>query len=116
MRERRFGRIVFLSSVAAFLGGILSPQYTASKAGLIGLAHSLAASLAPHGITVNAIAPGLIATDMLLGDPRLDALERGVPVGRLGQPSEVADLIVAVVRNAYMTGQTVSVDGGRYPR
>jgi len=116
MRERRFGRIVFLSSVAAYLGGILSPQYTASKAGLIGLAHSLAASLAPHGITVNAVAPGLIATDMLIGDPRLEALERSVPVGRLGQPAEVADLIVAVVRNAYMTGQTVSVDGGRYPR
>ena len=116
MRERRFGRIVFLSSVAAFLGGILSPQYTASKAGLIGLAHSLAASLAPHGITVNAIAPGLIATDMLIGDPRREALERSVPVGRLGQPAEVADLIVAVARNAYMTGQTISVDGGRYPR
>ena len=98
------------------LGGILSPQYTASKAGLIGLAHSLAASLAPHGITVNAIAPGLIATDMLTGDPRLEALERSVPVGRLGQPAEVADLIVAVAQNAYMIGQTVSVDGGRYPR
>jgi 3-oxoacyl-[acyl-carrier protein] reductase len=116
MRERRFGRIVLLSSVAAFLGGILSPQYTASKAGLIGLAHSLAASLAPHGITVNAVAPGLIATDMLTGDPRLEALQRSVPVGRLGQPAEVADLIVAVARNAYMTGQTISVDGGRYPR
>ena len=116
MRERRFGRIVFLSSVAAFLGGILSPQYTASKAGLIGLTHWLAAALAPHGITVNAIAPGLIATDMLTGDPRLEALERSVPVGRLGQPAEVADLIAAVAQNAYMTGQTVSVDGGRYPR
>jgi 3-oxoacyl-[acyl-carrier protein] reductase len=116
MREQRYGRIVLLSSVAAFLGGILSPQYTASKAGLIGLAHSLAATLAPHGITVNAIAPGLIMTDMLAGDPRLETLERGVPVGRLGQPAEVADVIVAVARNAYMTGQTVSVDGGRYPR
>ena len=116
MREQRYGRIVLLSSVAAFLGGILSPQYTASKAGLIGLAHSLAATLAPHGITVNAIAPGLIMTDMLAGDPRLEALERSVPVGRLGQPAEVADVIVAVARNAYITGQTVSVDGGRYPR
>ena len=116
MREQRYGRIVLLSSVAAFLGGILSPQYTASKAGLIGLAHSLAATLAPHGITVNAIAPGLIMTDMLAGDPRLETLERRVPVGRLGQPTEVADVIVAVARNAYMTGQTVSVDGGRYPR
>jgi 3-oxoacyl-[acyl-carrier protein] reductase len=116
MRGQRFGRIVFLSSVAAFLGGILSPQYTASKAGLIGLTHNLAATLAPHGITVNAITPGLIATDMLTGDPRLDALERSVPAGRLGQPAEVADLIVAVAQNAYMTAQTVSVDGGRYPR
>jgi 3-oxoacyl-[acyl-carrier protein] reductase len=116
MREQRFGRIVFLSSVAAFLGGILSPQYTASKAGLIGLTHNLAAALAPHGVTVNAVSPGLIATDMLAGDPRLDALRRGVPVGRLGQPAEVADLIVAVAQNAYMTAQTVSVDGGRYPR
>ena len=116
MREQRYGRIVLLSSVAAFLGGILSPQYTASKAGLIGLAHSLAATLAPHGITVNAIAPGLIMTEMMAGDPRLETLERSVPVGRLGQPAEVADVIVAVARNAYMTGQTVSVDGGRYPR
>ena len=91
MREQRYGRIVLLSSVAAFLGGILSPQYTASKA-------------------------GLIMTDMLAGDPRLETLERSVPVGRLGQPAEVADVIVAVARNAYMTGQTVSVDGGRYPR
>ena len=91
MREQRYGRIVLLPSVAAFLGGILSPQYTASKA-------------------------GLIMTDMLAGDPRLETLERGVPVGRLGQPAEVADVIVAVARNAYMTGQTVSVDGGRYPR
>jgi len=62
------------------------------------------------------IAPGLIMTDMLAGDPRLETLERSVPVGRLGQPAEVADVIVAVARNAYMTGQTVSVDGGRYPR
>jgi 3-oxoacyl-[acyl-carrier protein] reductase len=116
MREQGFGRIVFLSSVAAFLGGILSPQYTASKAGLIGLTHNLAAALAPHGVTVNAVTPGLIATDMLTGDPRLEALERSVPVGRLGQPAEVADLIVAVAQNAYMTAQTVSVDGGRYPR
>jgi 3-oxoacyl-[acyl-carrier protein] reductase len=116
MREQRFGRIVFLSSVAAFLGGILSPQYTASKAGLIGLTHNLAAALAPHGVTVNAVTPGLIATDMLTGDPRLETLERSVPVGRLGEPGEVADLIVAVAQNAYMTAQTVSVDGGRYPR
>jgi 3-oxoacyl-[acyl-carrier protein] reductase len=116
MREQGWGRIIFLSSVAAFLGGILSPQYTASKAGLIGLTHCLAATLAPHGITVNAISPGLILTDMLARDPRLAELEASVPAGRLGQPAEVADLITAVARNPYLTSQTLSVDGGRYPR
>lgn len=116
MREQRYGRIILMSSVAAFLGGILSPQYTASKAGLIGLTHALAATLAPHGITVNAVAPGLILTDMLAHDPRLPELERSVPVGRLGQPDEVADMVVAIAANPYLTGQTVSVDGGRYPR
>ena len=116
MRERRFGRIVFLSSVAAFLGGILSPQYTASKAGLIGLMHSLARALAPHGVTVNAVAPGLVETDMLAEDPRRGDIRRHVPVGRLGRPEEVADLVAAVVGNAFITAQTVSVDGGIYPR
>jgi 3-oxoacyl-[acyl-carrier protein] reductase len=116
MREQRYGRIILMSSVAAFLGGILSPQYTASKAGLIGLTHAMAAALAPHGITVNAVAPGLILTDMLADDPRLPDLERGVPVGRLGQPAEVADMVAAIAVNPYLTGQTISVDGGRYPR
>jgi 3-oxoacyl-[acyl-carrier protein] reductase len=116
MREQRYGRIVLMSSVAAFLGGILSPQYTASKAGLIGLTHWLAAALAPHQVTVNAVAPGLIATDMLAGDPRLPELERSVPAGRLGRPAEVAEIVAAICGNAYLTGQTVSVDGGRYPR
>src|SRR5437667_5892688 len=70
MRERRWGRVILVSSVAAFTGGIVGPHYAASKAGLLGLMHSLAASLAPHGVTVNAVAPALIAdTGMIHGGP-----------------------------------------------
>lgn len=116
MRDRRFGRIVFISSVAAFTGGILSPQYTASKAGLIGLANFLAKALAADGVTVNTVAPGLIETDMIAEDPRRDDIGGLVPLGRLGRPEEVADIVAAVAANAFMTAQTVSVDGGIYPR
>jgi 3-oxoacyl-[acyl-carrier protein] reductase len=117
MRERRFGRVVLMSSVAAFTGGILGPHYTSSKAGLIGLARSLARPLAPHGVTVNAVAPALIDTEMIAdgGDER-DELARSIPLGRLGRPDEVADVVLAVVANGYITGQTFSVDGGLHPR
>jgi 3-oxoacyl-[acyl-carrier protein] reductase len=115
MRERRFGRIVFISSVAGLTGGILGPHYAASKAGLHGLTHFLASRVAADGITVNTIAPALIQdTDMLPGDPG-DLAER-IPVGRLGTPGEVADLTMAVLRNGYVTNTIVSIDGGMYPR
>lgn len=115
MRERRFGRILFISSVAAFTGGIVGPHYAASKAGLHGLTHFLAGRLAPFGVTVNALAPALIAeTGMLPGDP--EQLRQQVPVGRLGRPEEVADLALAVLRNPYLTNQVLSLDGGIYPR
>lgn len=115
MRERRFGRIVFISSVAGLTGGILGPHYASSKAGLHGLTHFLAPRVAPDGVTVNAIAPALIQdTDMLPADPG-DLVGR-IPVGRLGTPGEVADLTVAVMRNGYLTNQVVSIDGGMYPR
>jgi 3-oxoacyl-[acyl-carrier protein] reductase len=115
MRERGFGRILFVSSVAAFTGGIVGPHYAASKAGLHGLTHFLAAGLASFGVTVNALAPALVAeTGMLPGDPR--QLRDRVPVGRLGRPSEVADLAVAILSNPYLTNQVVSLDGGMYPR
>jgi 3-oxoacyl-[acyl-carrier protein] reductase len=115
MRERGFGRILFTSSVAALTGGVVGPHYASSKAGLHGLTHFLASRAAPDGVTVNAIAPALIeATGMLPGDPR--ELSRRVPVGRLGAPGEVADLALAMIRNAYMTNQVVSVDGGIHPR
>ncbi len=115
MAERGFGRILLVSSVAAFTGGIVGPHYAASKAGLHGLTHYLAARLATSGITVNALAPALITgTGMLPGDP--EELARRVPVGRLGQPAEVASLADAILANPYLTSQVVSIDGGMYPR
>lgn len=115
MRERRFGRILFVSSVAAFTGGIVGPRYAASKAGLHGLMHFLAARLAPCGVTVNSLAPASIAeTGMLPGNP--EELRQRIPVGRLGTPEEVADLALAVLRNPYLTNQVLSLDGGLYPR
>ena len=115
MRERRFGRLLFMSSVAAFTGGVVGPHYASSKAGLHGLVHWLASRLAGSGVTANAVAPALIQqTGMLPGGS--DELRRLVPVGRLGTPEEVADLAVAIIRNGYVTSQVVAVDGGMHPR
>lgn len=115
MSERGFGRILFVSSVAAFTGGVVGPHYAASKAGLHGLTHWLASRLAPSGVTVNAIAPALIErTGMLPGSG--GELKRMIPVGRLGTPDEVAALALSILENAYVTNQVISVDGGAYPR
>jgi len=118
MRQRRWGRVILISSVAAFTGGIVGPHYAASKAGLLGLMHSLAASLAPHGVTVNAVAPALIAdTGMLPGGPEAERdLISHIPVGRLGKPEDVVEAIMMLIVNSYMTNQTILVDGGMYPR
>jgi 3-oxoacyl-[acyl-carrier protein] reductase len=112
MRERKFGRLVFVSSTAAKVGGIVGPHYAASKAGVEGLAHAYASLLAREGITSNAVAPALIETEMLAGNEKASA--ESVPVGRLGTPDEVADVIVSVVRNPFITGQTLQVNGGIY--
>jgi 3-oxoacyl-[acyl-carrier protein] reductase len=116
MIERGFGRIVLLSSVAAYTGGIVGPHYAASKAGLHGLAHSLSQFAAGHGVTVNVIAPALIATDMMPTDEQSRSeLARRIPVGRLGEAGEVADLIAAIVSNPYITNQSILIDGGIRP-
>ncbi len=112
MRERRWGRIINLSSVAAQTGGVVGPHYAASKAGMIGLTHSYAALLAKEGITANAIAPALIATEMVAVNPR--AKVDLIPVGRFGEVGEVADVAVMLARNGYLTGQTINVNGGWY--
>src|SRR5437764_9057214 len=117
MRERHWGRVIFVSSVAAFTGGIVGPHYAASKAGLLGLMHSLASSLAPHGVTVNAVAPALIAeTGMLPGGPGAEGeLVTRIPVGRMGKPEDGGEAILMLVVNSYMTNQTILIDGGMYP-
>lgn len=115
MADRGWGRVLFVSSVAAFTGGIVGPHYAASKAGLHGLTHHLAARVADSGVTVNAIAPALIEhTDMLPGDPGY--LAKAIPVGRMGRPEEVADLAAAMLRNAYLTSKVIGLDGGIHPR
>jgi 3-oxoacyl-[acyl-carrier protein] reductase len=112
MRERRWGRIINLSSVAAQTGGVIGPHYAASKAGLIGLTHSYASLLAKDGITVNAIAPALIETDMVTSNP--NASPARLPVGFLGSPDEIGRVAVMLAESDFITGQTVSVNGGWY--
>ncbi len=110
MRDRRWGRIVNLSSVAAQVGGVVGPHYAASKAGMLGLTHFYAQRLAKEGITVNAIAPALVETDMVAANP--NARRENIPVGRFGLPEEVAQVAVMLARNGYITGQTINVNGG----
>lgn len=113
MRQQRWGRIINISSVAAQTGGVTSPLYVASKAGLIGLTHSYASLLVKEGITANAISPALIETDMLVKDLKMDSPHK-IPMGRFGKVEEVAEVALMLVKNAYMTGQTINVNGGWY--
>jgi len=112
MRLQRFGRIVNMSSVAAQLGGVVGPHYAASKAGIIGLTHSYANLLSKEGITVNAIAPALIGTEMVRSNPNAKA--DLIPAGRLGLVEEVTNAVLMLVENGYITGQTINVNGGWY--
>jgi 3-oxoacyl-[acyl-carrier protein] reductase len=111
MRSRRWGRIVNISSGAARGAGVVGVHYNASKAGMEGLTRGYAARLVKEGITVNAVAPSLIATEML---PSAAEAAAKVPLGRLGLPEEVAQAVLMVIGNPYMTGQTVQVNGGMH--
>jgi 3-oxoacyl-[acyl-carrier protein] reductase len=112
MRERHWGRIINMSSVAAQAGSIVGVHYAASKAGMLGLTRSYARVLAKEGITVNAITPALVATEMVTSNPV--AKPDMIPVGRFGDIEEVADVALMLAGNAYITGQTINVNGGYY--
>jgi 3-oxoacyl-[acyl-carrier protein] reductase len=109
MRAKKWGRIVNISSGAARGAGAIGPHYNASKAGVEGLTRGYAARLVKEGITVNAVAPSLIETDMMKGQ---ETLVSRIPLGRFGQADEVAKAVMMLVDNAYMTGQTVAMSGG----
>jgi 3-oxoacyl-[acyl-carrier protein] reductase len=109
MRAKKWGRIVNISSGAARGAGAIGVHYNASKAGMEGLTRGYAARLVKEGITVNAVAPSLIETEMMRGKPDL---VRRIPLGRLGHPDEVAQAALLVLGNEYMTGQTIVLNGG----
>ena len=117
MRERGYGRIVVMSSLAAAIGASGQVAYSASKAGLVGMTRTIAAENVARGITANAILPGLIATEKVRAMPA-DVVERiaarMMPSGRMGEPSEVAALVayLASEEAGYVTGQAIAIDGG----
>ncbi|TJY43586.1 3-oxoacyl-[acyl-carrier-protein] reductase [Cohnella pontilimi] len=118
MMKQRSGRIINISSVVGALGNPGQANYVAAKAGVIGLTKSAARELASRNITVNAVAPGFIGTDMtdkLPADVK-EKLEKDIPLGRIGRPEEIAAAVLYLASDAssYMTGQTLHVDGGMY--
>jgi 3-oxoacyl-[acyl-carrier protein] reductase len=113
MVRRRWGRIINISSISGVLGNRGQVNYAAAKAGLIGATKALALELASRNITVNAVAPGLIDTDMIVGSP-IEEILKHIPMKRIGTAQEVADLVsyLASDKSAYMTGQVIAISGG----
>jgi 3-oxoacyl-[acyl-carrier protein] reductase len=113
MRRRRWGRIINISSGAAKTGGGVGLHYTASKAGIEGLTRAYASRLVKEGITVTAVAPSLVATDMI---PDEESRRKQIPLGRLGRVDEVAEAVIFLAGNEYATGQVIALNGGMYFR
>ena len=118
MLRQKYGRIINMASVAGEAGNMGQANYAAAKAGIIALTKSAAKELARHGITVNVVSPGLIMTDMVAGMEQavLDDLKKNIPVGRIGDPADVAaaTLFLASDGASYINGQVIRVDGGLY--
>lgn len=118
MREAGFGRIVNISSINGQKGQMGQTNYSAAKAGMIGFTKALAQEGAFKGITANVICPGYIATEMTgaMKQEVLDSIIKQIPVGRMGKPEEIADMVAYLVRDdsAFITGATFSVNGGQY--
>ena len=116
MLDQKFGRIINISSVIGQTGGFGQSNYAAAKAGLIGFTKSLALETAKDGVTVNAICPGFIATEMVANMPEtvLEAIIAKVPMRKLGKPEDVAKGVIFICESDYMTGQCINMNGGLY--
>lgn len=114
MSKQRSGKIINISSVVGVIGNPGQTNYSASKAGLIGLTKSMAKELAKRNICINAIAPGFIETDMtdVLSDNVKEKLSEAIPLGRIGQTKDISDTVVFLSKADYITGQVILVDGG----
>ncbi len=116
MMRRRYGRIINMSSISGVVGNPGQGNYSASKAGMIGMSKAMAREVAPRGITVNCIAPGFISTPMTdeLNDKQKEAITQMIPAGTLGQPEDIASavLFLASSESGYITGQTLNINGG----
>ena len=116
MLEKKYGRIINISSIIGQSGGFGQTNYSASKAGLLGFTKSLALETAKNGITVNAVCPGFIETEMVAAMPEnvKESIIAKVPMQRLGQTDEVAETVLFLIKSSYITGQEINVNGGLY--
>lgn len=114
MIEQRVGKIVNISSIAGRMGGMVGVHYAASKAGVLGLTYALASELAKYNITVNAVAPNAVDTEMISEELK-ERIAKLTPLKRIAKPEEVAHAVLFLIENDYITAEVIDVNGGRYP-